>query len=110
VNHSGTRSNSSFNATIARVERTLGADRAISTVIPPTAVDLLTREDRFEAVYSVAIPLGLRQGEILGLRWDDLDLDAKQMRVQSQLQFVKGTGFVFKEPKWHSRRTISLPS
>jgi len=65
--------------------------------------------DRFEALYSVAIPLGLRQGEILGLRWDDLDLDAKQMRVQSQLQFVKGTGFVFKEPKWHSRRTISLP-
>jgi len=65
--------------------------------------------DRFEALYSVAIPLGLRQGEILGLRWDDLDLDAKQMRVNSQLQFVKGTGFVFKEPKWHSRRTIALP-
>ena len=65
--------------------------------------------DRFEALYSVAIPLGLRQGEILGLRWDDLDLDAKQLRVQSQLQFVEGTGFVFKEPKWHSRRTIALP-
>lgn len=65
--------------------------------------------DRFEALYSVAIPLGLRQGEILGLRWDDLDLDAKQLRVRSQLQFVKGSGFVFKEPKWHPRRTISLP-
>lgn len=65
--------------------------------------------DRFGALYSVAIPLGLRQGEILGLRWDDLDLDAKQLRIHSQLQFVKGTGFVFKEPKWHSRRTITLP-
>ncbi len=65
--------------------------------------------DRLEALYSVAIPLGLRQGEILGLRWDDVDLEAKQLHVRVQLQFVKGTGFVLKEPKWHSKRTIPLP-
>ncbi len=67
------------------------------------------RGDRLEALYSVAIPLGLRQGEILGLRWSDIDLEARQLHVRTQLQFVKGTGFVLKEPKWHSRRTIVLP-
>jgi len=31
--------------------------------------------DRLEALYSVALSLGLRQGEALGLRWQDIDLD-----------------------------------
>src|SRR5947209_3596690 len=33
------------------------------------------RGDRLEALYSVALSLGLRQGEALGLRWEDVDLD-----------------------------------
>lgn len=33
------------------------------------------RGDRLEALYTVALALGLRQGEALGLRWQDLDLD-----------------------------------
>ncbi len=32
------------------------------------------KEDRLAALYSVAIALGLRQGEALGLRWEDVDL------------------------------------
>ena len=31
--------------------------------------------DRLSALYSVALALGLRQGEALGLRWEDIDLD-----------------------------------
>src|SRR5215203_5601453 len=31
--------------------------------------------DRFEALYVLAITTGLRRGELLGLRWDDTDLD-----------------------------------
>lgn len=34
------------------------------------------RGDRLEALYSVALALGLRQGEALGLRWQDVDLEA----------------------------------
>ena len=34
------------------------------------------RGDRLEALYSVALAIGLRRGEALGLRWDDVDLDA----------------------------------
>ena len=36
----------------------------------------LTRDDRLGPLFAVAIYTGLRQGELLGLRWPDLDLDA----------------------------------
>jgi integrase len=38
--------------------------------------------DRFEALYLVAIAAGLRQGEILGLSWQDVDLDAGNITVR----------------------------
>jgi integrase len=38
----------------------------------------------------MAIDTGLRQSELLGLGWDDIDLDAGVVRVTSQLQRIKG--------------------
>jgi integrase len=67
------------------------------------------RGERLEALYTVALALGLRQGEALGLRWDDVDLDAASLRVRYQLQKIDGV-FDFTEPKSpKSRRAISLP-
>ena len=55
-------------------------------------------------------PCGLRQGEILGLRWSDVDLDTGTLRVHAALQRVAGA-FAFVEPKSaSSRRTVSLPA
>ena len=49
-------------------------------------------------------------GEALGLRWSDIDFEAKILRVNRQLQRVRdGGGLVFGEPKNASRRTIDLP-
>ncbi len=68
------------------------------------------RGDRLEALYTVAVALGLRQGEALGLCWEDVDLDGRRLRVRRALQRVKGRGLVLKEPKTErSRRTIALP-
>ncbi len=62
-----------------------------------------------EALYSVALAVGLRQGEALGLDWSDLDLDGRTLRVRTSLQVISGE-FVFQEPKTKkSRRTITLP-
>jgi integrase len=44
------------------------------------------------ARWSVALALGLRQGEALGLRWDDLDLGAGTVRVRRALQRQKDQG------------------
>lgn len=46
------------------------------------------RGHRWEALYRLAVNLGMRQGEVLGLTWDALDLDAGTLRVYQQLQRV----------------------
>jgi integrase len=67
---------------------------------------------RLEARWVLAIALGLRQGEVLGLRWTDLDLDRALLRVRGQLQRDPDTG----ELRWvetktaRSRRTLPLPA
>jgi integrase len=66
--------------------------------------------DRFEALCVLSLTVGLRMGEALGLKWSDIDVDAKTLRVNRQLQRVRdGGGLVFSEPKNASRRTIDLP-
>jgi len=66
--------------------------------------------DKFEALYVLSFTVGLRMGEALGLRWSDIDLDAKTLRVNRQLQRIRdGGGLVFSEPKNASRRTVDLP-
>ena len=68
------------------------------------------RGHRLEALYSVALAVGLRQGEALGLRWTDVDLSDGTLRVQVQLQRLGGE-FKLVEPKTsRSRRTILLPA
>lgn len=42
-------------------------------------------EDRFWALYVLAISTGLRRGELLGLRWEDLDLERGVLRVRRSL-------------------------
>jgi integrase len=63
------------------------------------------------ARWSVALALGLRQGEALGLLWDAVDLDAGTLTVRRALQRQKGKGLVLVEPKSRAgRRTIKLPA
>jgi integrase len=67
------------------------------------------RGDRFAALYVLAVYLGLRRGELLGLRWRDVDLDKGRLEVVQTLQRVDGE-LRFLPPKTrHSRRTIPLP-
>lgn len=58
----------------------------------------------FTAIYT-----GMRQGELLGLRWADIDLGCRVLRVNQQLQYLPGQGYVFRPPKTEkSRRQIPL--
>ena len=64
---------------------------------------------RLEALFAAAIATGLRQGELLGLRWQDVDLDAGILHVRHAMQRVDGA-LTLVEPKTErSRRTLSLP-
>jgi integrase len=43
--------------------------------------------DRFEALYILAITTGMREGELLALRWRDVYLDEARLYVRATLQF-----------------------
>jgi integrase len=65
--------------------------------------------DPLEALYVLAITTGLRQGELLGLQWEDIDLEAQTLRVRQAVQRVGGK-LVFVEPKTRqSRRSVPYP-
>lgn len=69
------------------------------------------RSDRLYALYAVAVGLGMRQGEILALRWPDVDLGAATLSVRGTLTWRSGGGWEISEPKTErSRRVTSLPA
>jgi integrase len=64
--------------------------------------------DRFEALYTVATYLGLRQGEILALRWSDVDFDTRTLRVSGTMPTV-GPRVAGDTKTERSRRVLPLP-
>ena len=62
---------------------------------------------RLEALILAAVGTGLRQGELLGLRWSDVDLDAGILTVRHALD--RRTGELVRPKTERSRRTIHLP-
>jgi integrase len=66
------------------------------------------RGDRLEALYVLAVHTGMRRGELLGLKWGDVDLENATVRVRRTLT-RNGTGHVLREPKTKkSRRTVRI--
>jgi integrase len=64
---------------------------------------------RNAARYTVAFSLGLRQGEALGLRWSDIDLDAGLLTVRHSLGRVTGEGLRLGPTKSNRERLIQIP-
>lgn len=65
------------------------------------------RTDPLYAAFVIAIALGFRRGEIIGLRWQDVDLEQRVIRVRKQRQRVHGEAYD-DDPKGR-RRKQSLP-
>lgn len=80
------------------------------TAAEARAVLAAAQGDRLAARWTVALSLGLRQGEALGLRWSDIDLDRRVLSIRSKLERVRGVGMVLSEPKTRrSIRKVGLP-
>ena len=66
------------------------------------------RGSRYEALFALALATGMRQGELLGLRWCDVDLDAGLVQVRRTLANHKGHRWL-DIPKTHrSKRPIPV--
>ena len=55
--------------------------------------------ERFESLYVVALTAGLREGELLGLKWEDIDLEDGKLSVRRTLSETKERGHIFEPPK-----------
>ena len=88
-----------------RVER-----HEIEALEPTEAAALLTaaRSSRMFPIIFLALATGLRRGEVLGLRWSDINLARSTLTVAQSLEQTRA-GLAFKAPKTRrSRRTIAL--
>ncbi len=66
-------------------------------------------ETPYGVLVNLAVMTGLRSGELLGLRWRDVDLEAGVLRVRQISQWLPKEGFSFRQPKtYRSTRPVSL--
>src|ERR687889_2680247 len=68
----------------------------------------MVQGDRLEALYVVAVQCGLRQGEILALRWEDVDLAAHTVQVRHTITRDGGKHTVGPAKTAKGRRTVKL--
>lgn len=69
-----------------------------------------TTEDALGPLWALAVGSGLRLGELLGLTWADVDLEAGQLVVRRAMARADDGGWALAEPKTaRSRRTVMLP-
>ena len=67
------------------------------------------KDSKYFVAFFLALNTGMRRGELLGLRWKDIDFEAGQLTVNQGLVRVSGQGLVFQEPKTKlSNRVINL--
>ena len=78
----------------------------MTILMPPQIILLLDKveDQKYETLFMVAIFSGARQGELLGLKWSDIDWDKKQIHIKRT--FTKGRFFVPKTKE--SRRKIDI--
>jgi len=98
------------------------AERVDAPSVQDKEVEILTEAEvqrvlealRGRSLYPIvftALGTGMRRGELLALRWKDVDLDGATLRVEQSLEQTKRGGLAFKPPKTkYGRRSISLPA
>jgi integrase len=116
VLHGALKDGARWNLVVRNVADLVDAPRRttpeMQTLTPEEAIRLLRAADGdpLEAFYTLAVTCGLRLGELQALRWRDLDLDRRRLKVTATLQGVQDGAPVFAEPKTaRSRRMVHLP-
>ncbi|WPB92202.1 site-specific integrase [Streptomyces malaysiensis] len=94
------------------VELGMGTKREIEPLTVEEGRRLLAaaRGNRIWAAYELAVRIGLRRGEVLGLRWKDVDLTDGTVTIRQTLQRVGGELLIAAPKTQRSARRVALPS
>jgi integrase len=65
---------------------------------------------RLQALFGVALGLGLRQGEALGLKWSDVDFESATLKVRRSLQRLDGRLILSETKTERSQRVVQMPT
>jgi integrase len=87
-------------------------DRQIETLTRDEVDSLVSacRDDPFQAAYVLAVTLGMREGELLGLRWDAIDLQRRRLEVRGNATRALDGARHITAPKTRAgNRTLRLP-
>src|SRR6266487_657373 len=69
------------------------------------------KQDDFEALWVLALTTGMRRGELLALKWQDINFEQAMLQVRRIFTRTKGNRYIEAEPKTEkSRRSIVLPA
>jgi integrase len=98
---------------VAATERPPRVDREEIAVLDGAQVKFVVEKLHGRAMYPrivTALFTGIRRGELLALRWRDVDIEAKAIQIREAIEQTKAHGIRFKAPKTkNSVREISLP-
>ncbi|MYV69117.1 tyrosine-type recombinase/integrase [Streptomyces sp. SID2131] len=100
---------------VRNVAKLVEPPRAAARDLSPWSLDetldflAAARRDPLYAAFVLAIAMGLRRGEIVGLRWNDIDLENRVLLVRQQVQRRRGVLYN-DETKGRRSRAIPLPA
>jgi len=91
--------------------------RIVSREVVPLSVEQArilikhVRGHRLEVLLATAVVTGMRRGELLALRWSDIDFARSRLLVLHSVDFIAGYGYIEGKPKTAAgKRVISLPA
>jgi len=92
------------------IEKPKPEHREMHVYTPAEAQQLLAaaKGDRLEGLYVLMLTTGCRWGELVGLRWEALDLERRELHVTSVLKEIKNKRYLGSPKTPRSRRTIPL--
>ncbi|MGA5538623.1 site-specific integrase [Mycolicibacterium nivoides] len=100
--------------TAALVKPPARSEREIATLTVEQVKKLFTyletSGDRLEHLHHLAVQMGLRRGELSGLRWSDIDLDAATLTIAHQRVHSEAGAVVTETKTDAGRRVLPIPS
>ncbi len=97
-------------ATLPLQKREYNTEKVLQPEVLYAFLDALETESiKHRTLFTLMAVTGCRRGEILGLKWDKVDLIGKTLKVDTSLGYTQGYGYVEGETKTGNIRYISLP-